>query len=56
MKNNKIFDMVVCALFAAICCIFSIITIPIGIVPVSLGILAVVFTADEIRAKNKIYV
>lgn len=45
MKNNKIFDMVVCALFAAICCIFSIITIPIGMVPVSLGILAVVFTA-----------
>ena len=45
MKNNKIFDMVVCALFAAICCIFSIITIPIGMVPVSLGILEVVFTA-----------
>jgi biotin transport system substrate-specific component len=45
-NKNKIFDMVVCALFAAICCVLSPITIPIGLIPVSLGILAVMFTAQ----------
>lgn len=48
IKKDKdtVFNMVICALFAAICCVFSPITIPIGVIPVSLGILAVVFTAQ----------
>jgi biotin transport system substrate-specific component len=45
-NKTKIFDMVVCALFAAICCVLSPITVPIGLIPVSLGILAVLFTAQ----------
>ncbi len=43
-KKSKIYDMVVCALFAAICCVLSPISVPIGPVPVSLGLLAVIFT------------
>lgn len=42
--KSKIYDMVVCALFAAICCVLSPIAIPIGPVPVSLGLLAIIFT------------
>ena len=42
--KNKIFEMTLCGLFAAVCCIFSVITIPIGSVPISFGILAIVFT------------
>lgn len=42
-EKNKVFNMVICGLFAAICCIFSVIAIPIGMVPVSLGNLAIFF-------------
>ena len=44
-SNSKIYDMVLCSMFAAVCCVLSPITIPIGAVPVGFGILAVVFTA-----------
>lgn len=43
--NNKLRDLLLCALCAAILCVFSVITIPTGIVPVTLGMLGVMLVA-----------
>ncbi|MCH5202597.1 MAG: biotin transporter BioY [Oscillospiraceae bacterium] len=43
-RKSRNYNMLVCALFAAICCVLSPIAIPIGPVPISLGLFAIIFT------------
>lgn len=53
-NRDKIKNMILSSIFAAVMCIFSVITIPVGTIPISMGIFALVLTSCVLNPKQAV--